>query len=300
MGRETTDAAQRVAAPGLLTRAAGTIRLIHPFPVAVVVVTSAVLLELAHHGGLGASVLVRACLTVLCSQVAVGALNDYVDRFSDAQVQPDKPIPSGVATPFTALVLVGVGLLGLVPAALSFGALSFVLIGAGTAAGLAYDLVLKRTPFSVMGYIVGFLLLVTWIWFIAGRLSPGFLILYPAGALLVTAAHLAQSLPDVETDRAVGARGLAVALGVRGSVLTILLCYLALTLGTITIAARVGVPLLALAPVAGLALVLETGRRLRSARYTRAARIQAFKALAPALAVIAIAAAIGCIRLGIF
>lgn len=299
MGIKTGEPAGRVENPGFPARVAGAVRLIHPFPVAVVVVTSGVLLELAHHGGVATPFLVRACATVLCSQIAVGALNDYVDRFSDALVQPDKPIPSGVATPRTALVLVAVGLVGLLPLALSFGALSFVLIASGTAGGLAYDLVLKRTPFSVLGYIVGFLLLVTWIWSIAGRLSLGFLILYPAGALLVTAAHLAQSLPDIETDREVDARGLAVALGVKRSVLAILLCYLALTLGTIAIALRAGVPILAIAPLAGLALAVGVARRLRSLGYTRSARLSAFKALAPALAAIAISAAIACIRLGI-
>jgi 4-hydroxybenzoate polyprenyltransferase len=283
----------------VLTRVAGTAQLIHPFPVAVVVLTSGVLLELAHHGGLGISVLARACAAVLFSQIAVGALNDYIDRFSDALVQPDKPIPSGVADPRTALILVAVGLAGLVPLALSFGPISLLLLGAGTAAGLAYDLRLKRTPLSVTGYIVGFLLLVTWIWWVAGTLSPGFLILYPVGALLVTAAHLAQSLPDIETDWEVGAHGLAVSLGVRGSTAVILICYLALALGTAGITVRAGIPIFALGPLIGLVLVSAAAQRLRVSGYTRPARVVAFKVFAPALALIAIAAAVSCVRLGV-
>lgn len=282
-----------------LERATGAVRLIHPFPVAVVVVTSGALLELAHHGGLGPAVLVRGCATVLFSQVAVGACNDYVDRFDDARVQPDKPIPSGAAGPATALWLVTFGLTGLVPLAISFGPLSFVLIGVGTAFGLGYDLVLKRTPLSVLGYLGGFLLLVTWIWEVAGRLTPGFWILYPAGALIVISAHLAQSLPDIETDREVGAAGLAVALGVRGSVAVILACYMVLASGTIVLALRAGAPLLLLAPIAGISVVLAAILRLRSAGYTRPARSVAFKTLAPCFALIAVAATVGLIRLDI-
>ena len=66
----------------------GTIRLIHPFPAATVVVTSGVLLAVAHRGIPEAGMFLRALGTVAASQVAVGALNDYVDRTSDAEGQP--------------------------------------------------------------------------------------------------------------------------------------------------------------------------------------------------------------------
>jgi 4-hydroxybenzoate polyprenyltransferase len=277
----------------------GAIRLIHPFPVAVVVLTSGALLELAHHGGLGPAVLIRGCSTVLMSQIAVGACNDYVDRFDDARVQPDKPIPSGAATAGTAVWLITLGLVGLVPFALSFGPWSFLLIGAGTAFGLAYDLVLKRTPLSLLGYIGGFLLLVTWIWEVAGQLTPGFWVVYPAGALIVVSAHLAQSLPDIETDREVGGNGLAVALGVRGSVAAILACCIVLTVGTASIAVYAGAPVLVVGPISAFMVVLSALLRLRAAQYARPARIAAFKTIAPCFALIAVAAVVGLIRLHI-
>lgn len=285
--------------PGSVGRLTGAVRLIHPFPVAVVVITSAALLELAHHGGLGLPVLLRACAAVLCSQVAVGAYNDYVDRFSDALVQPGKPIPSGAASPATARILIAAGLVGAVLLSFTFGPVSLVLVLAGTGAGLAYDRWLKRSPLSVAGYIAGFLLLITWIWYVAGRLTPGFLILYPAGTLLVSAAHLAQSLPDVETDRVVGARGFAVALGVERSVLAIVAAYALLATGAVIIAFRSGAPLLILGPLAGMVVVAATALQLRENNYAKESRAGAFHAFGPALALLAVSAAIACIRLGI-
>lgn len=280
-------------------RVVGAARLIHPFPVMVVVITSGVLLELATRGGVGAVFLLRACATVLCSQVAVGAYNDYVDRHSDMRVQPSKPIPSGEATPQIALVMVISGLVLMVPLALSFGPVSFLLVLAGTSAGLIYDAWLKRTAASFLAYIAGFLLLVTWIWILAGHLSRGFLILYPAGALIVTAAHLAQSLPDVESDRQVGAHGLAVALGVRGSALAIGVCYGLLAMGSLAVCLAAGLPLLSVVPVFGSAAVAMAVRRLWRASTTRAEREFAFRIIAPALAVLAVATAAAYVRLGL-
>jgi 4-hydroxybenzoate polyprenyltransferase len=182
---------------------------------------------------------------------------------------------------------------------LTFGLVSFVLVLAGTGAGLAYDALLKRSPFSVAGYIAGFLILITWIWSVAGRLTPGFLILCPAGALLVSVAHLAQSLPDVETDRDVGARGLAVALGVEGSVAAIVLGYGVLAAGAAVLLLLAGAPWLVLCPAAGMIAVASTCMWLRASGYGRSARTRAFHAFGPALALLAISAAIACIRLGI-
>lgn len=277
----------------------GAARLIHPFPVTVVVVTSGVLLELAHHGGLNLVTLTRGCATVLCSQVAVGAYNDYVDRENDARVQPQKPIPSGAASPRTARALVLLGLLGGTVLSASFGPGSLLLVLAGTGAGMTYDRWLKRKPYSVAGYIAGFLLLITWIWAVAGRLSAGFLVLYPAGALLVTAAHLAQSLPDIESDSAVGARGLAVELGVRGSVSVIISCVAILAGGAAVLSVVAGPPVLAAAPLVGFAFAAVTVARLRAQGYALSARETAFRALGPALALLAVSASVACIRLGI-
>jgi 4-hydroxybenzoate polyprenyltransferase len=110
-------------------------------------------------------------------------------------------------------VLVALGLVGCVLLGISFGPTSLLLLLLATAGGLAYDVWLKPTPFSIVGYLVGFLTLVTWIWFIAGRLVPLFAAVYPLGAIAVLTAHLAQALPDIDSDGARGQRGPAVIMG---------------------------------------------------------------------------------------
>ncbi|MBV9279109.1 MAG: UbiA family prenyltransferase [Chloroflexi bacterium] len=212
--------------PGPPRRIVAAIRLIHPFPVTVVVLTTLLLVAVAHGGNPGAGFLARAGGVVLLSQIAVGALNDYVDRHHDAVAQPEKPIPSNLVPASLALGMVVASLALLLPLALSFGAGGLILTVVGTAAGLVYDLWLKPTPYSVTMYVVGFLTLVSWVWLIAGTITLRLLAAYPLGALLLVAAHLAQSFPDVETDRRTGQRGLAAVLGAARTFRLVLLLYL--------------------------------------------------------------------------
>jgi heme o synthase len=202
-----------------------TIRLVHPFPAALVVVLSGVLILLAHGGSPGILLLARAMATVAASQVAVGALNDFVDREVDGASGRDKPLATGEVAPGTALMLVAASLVALLPLAASFGVAPFFVFLLATSGGIAYDLWLKPTPAGVAGYAVGFLSLITWIWMIAGQIHPWFIPVYPAGILLLLAAHLSQSLPDIELDRVAGQHGLAVLLGPTLSVRTIVASF---------------------------------------------------------------------------
>lgn len=189
-------------------------------------VLTAIMLGLAHRGFPGWSTGGRAWAVVLLSQISVGALNDYVDRYADAIWQPGKPIPAGEIAPETALSLSVLAAALLVPTALTFGITPGLVACLGLACGLAYDLVLKKRPLSFVGYQGGFLSLVAWIWMVAGRPAPWLFALYPGAMLLIFAAHLAQSLPDVRTDAAQGIRGLAVVLGERRAVeLTLGACF---------------------------------------------------------------------------
>jgi 4-hydroxybenzoate polyprenyltransferase len=118
--------------------------------------------------------------------------------------------------------LTAVSLCLLIPAAAHFGTFSLALVCFGTAGGLAYDLVLKQTRWSLLGYLVGFLSLLTWIWQVAGHLTLRLVLIYPLAAFLIVAAHLAQTYPDIESDQLAGHRNLAVALGVE--ITSILVC----------------------------------------------------------------------------
>jgi 4-hydroxybenzoate polyprenyltransferase len=259
------------------------VRIVHPFPVSIVVVSSVILVLIAARRDPGAGFLVRAAGVVLLSQIAVGALNDLIDRHDDARVQPDKPIPSGLVTPTAAAVVTVSSTIALIPAALSFGLLAFGWAVLGTAAGFAYDLWLKPTPFSFLGYICGFLSLLSWAWMVAGHFHPSFLLAYPTAAALLVAAHLAQSLPDVDTDRAIGNRGLAAVLGTRTSLRVILSLFLGVVgVGLGSAAAARSLPALALV-IASLAAPMVVLRLSGHGMLDRATRILIFRVMAPGI-----------------
>jgi 4-hydroxybenzoate polyprenyltransferase len=157
--------------------------------------------------------LALALAAMLFSQLAIGWTNDYVDRETDAIYQPTKPIPSGLvsaaslppATVLAVVVSLGAGvLLGLVP-------LAFLV--AGTAAGLAYDLVLKDTRVSPLAFVLAFAVLPPFVWSSLHIFRSELLGLYVVGTPLALAAHIANVLPDIETDAAAGRFNLAVVLG---------------------------------------------------------------------------------------
>jgi len=187
--------------------------------------TSVALLLLAHRGYPGTLFLIRALGVVLLSQIIVGTLNEYVDKDRDAVAQPGKPIPSGIVAPGVALTLAIVSSLCLIPLAASFGLWPLLVAIVFTGAGVSYDLWLKATLFSAVPYVVAFLCLTSWIWMVAGRLTPSLISIYPVGVAALVAAHLANALPDISADAAVGEHGLAVALGPRVTATTILMLY---------------------------------------------------------------------------
>lgn len=264
----------------------GAVRLVHPFPVTVVVVTSVVLVVVAHHGSPGAGFLARAAGVVLLSQIAVGALNDFLDRDLDRIAQPDKPIPAGIVSDRVAVYMVVVGLGLMVPLALTFGPIAFLLTLLGTGAGLAYDAWLKPTVFSWLGYLVGFLALATWIWTVGAHFTPWIFVIYLGGPIVLLAAHLAQSFPDIETDRETDQNGLAVHLGARTTFWTIEGALLAADSGGTFVAllrrSPGGVALCAL----GLGLALAIIGLHRGAVVNRKERVSVFRLTALAIAAI--------------
>lgn len=264
------------------------VSLIHPFPVSIVVVSSLILLIIAHRGLPSLDVLVRAGAVVLLSQVSVGALNDFHDRALDAVTQPQKPLPAGLVPPGVALLLAAASLVLFVPLALTFGWVAFILSMLGTAAGLAYDLWLKATPLSFAGYVAGFLLLLTWVWLVAGHLTLALFLTYPPGALLIVAAHLAQSLPDIESDQATGQRGLAVVLGPRRTLCAIFTFYVAAGIAGGAAALRAGSAAALVLGLASLGLAFASLPSARHAVRHRPARIAVFHLMAPAIALLSL------------
>jgi 4-hydroxybenzoate polyprenyltransferase len=83
------------------------------------------------------------------------------------------------------------------------------------ALGLAYDLGFKGTWVSGLLYAVYFPLIPLLAWAVFGRWQPFLPWIVPLGAALGVAMNVANTLPDLESDRAAGVRGLPHLLGMR-------------------------------------------------------------------------------------
>jgi 4-hydroxybenzoate polyprenyltransferase len=197
----------------LLRRLQGNWLMIHPFPVMMVVTLAAVLAVATARESTDLSRLVRAIATLFFSQVVVGMSNDYHDRLLDAQGQPWKPLASGMVTPSEARALIAGAFILMLVFAVSLGWIVTLLALLGTFAGVLYNFGLRDTPFSWFPYVLGFVTLPIFVWVSMARFDVRQLVLVPIGLPLLVGVHLAQTLPDTETDFALGVRGFAVTLG---------------------------------------------------------------------------------------
>ncbi|GAB3688867.1 UbiA family prenyltransferase [Angustibacter aerolatus] len=193
----------------------GLVRTSHPGPGLAVT-----LLATALAAGDGASAL--RCLLVLLvvgvGQLSIGWANDWLDAGRDRAVgRTDKPVASGAVPEHV------VRAAALASAALSVP-LSFALgTGAGAAhlvvvaSGWAYDLGLKRTVLSWVPYATAFgtLPAVVRLGVPPGEVPPSWLVV--AGALLGVGAHVVNTLPDLDDDRATGVFSAPYRLGRKGS-----------------------------------------------------------------------------------
>jgi 4-hydroxybenzoate polyprenyltransferase len=178
--------------------------------------------------------LVLVAITILLGQLSVGWCNDAHDSQLDAHAgRASKPTVARDVTPRGLWI-------GAIAALVAAIALSWVVAGfAGgsfhvlaLAMAWLYNLRLSRTVWSWLPYAVAFgsapLFLSVGL---DGHLPPSWMVV--AFALAAVSAHLANALPDLETDRAAGLGGLAVRLGTRRATR---LCWLLLALGTGVIA----------------------------------------------------------------
>jgi 4-hydroxybenzoate polyprenyltransferase len=161
-------------------------------------------------------------LAVLLNQVSVGLSNDWIDADRDRAVgRADKPVAQGrigaTTVRNTAFITAALSIALTVPLGWPATIAHTVFIGSAW----AYNLGLKRTPFSVAPYVLSFGLLpliVTLSLPVPSAASPWAML---AGALLGVSAHFANVLPDLEDDAATGVRGLPHRLGKRASGLVI-------------------------------------------------------------------------------
>jgi 4-hydroxybenzoate polyprenyltransferase len=137
----------------------------------------------------------------------------------------------------------------------------------GLAAGWAYNLGVKATPFSFLTYVVGFGILPA----IVTLSSPEPVLPAPwviaVAAVLGMAAHFANAMPDIEGDRAEGILGLPQRVGARASgIITYGVLLGGATIaffgpgGTILVAQWIGLVVNVVIAVAGVGLVLRRPR----------------------------------------
>jgi 4-hydroxybenzoate polyprenyltransferase len=161
------------------------------------------------------------CAAVLAGQASIGWSNDWLDADRDRAVaRADKPVVQGAVDPALLRTLALSAAATAVVLSLLLGPVPGLLLLALVASGWAYNAGLKRTPASVLGYVVGFGALPAGVVAAAPGtpIAPWWLVM--GGAALGAAAHLANVAPDLEDDLATGVRGLPHRMGARVSAVT--------------------------------------------------------------------------------
>ncbi len=178
----------------------------HPIPTAGVTAISAGLAALA---GLSFPVGAVFCSAVLAGQLSIGWSNDWIDAARDRSARRlDKPVAGGDIAPGAVIISAVVALLAAVGLSLSLGWRAGLAALVLVAAGWLYNLGLKGTVLSFVPYACGFgALPVAATLALPGHPWPAWWAVL-AGALLGTAAHAANVLPDLEADRETGVAGL--------------------------------------------------------------------------------------------
>jgi 4-hydroxybenzoate polyprenyltransferase len=181
----------------------------HPGP-ALAVTAVAGLLAAAEDAPAGRVVLVVAA--VLAGQLSIGWSNDLLDLARDRQVgRADKPLATGAVDARTVRLACVVAVVLVVPLSLACGIAAGVVHLVCVACGWAYNLGLKATPWSWLPYALAFGGLPVFVSLAAGA-QPAWWAA-TAGALLGVGAHLVNTLPDLDDDRATGVLGLPQRIG---------------------------------------------------------------------------------------
>lgn len=197
-----------------MTRVLGLVRATHTLPaLAVTVLVSAV----AAARGARGSTLALVVLSTAAGQASVGWSNDYLDRERDrAAGRKDKPLVTGEVSERAVLVgaLVAFPLSFALSLPLGIAEAVVMLVAVGSA--WLYNAVFKSTTLSYLPYTLSFGLAPVYIWLATTDELPPWWIVVGA-ALLGTAAHFLNVIPDLDSDRATRVRGLPHLVGLRGS-----------------------------------------------------------------------------------
>ena len=166
--------------------------------------------------GAGTTALVTAA--VLSGQLSVGWSNDWLDARRDLAVdRADKPVVAGLVSVRQVHAAALAAAAACVVLSLATGLVAGLVHLVAVASAWSYNAWLKSTVWSWSPYAVSFGLLPLFV----VLASPGERVAAPwamtATALLGVGAHVANTLPDLEDDRATGVRGLPHRLGRTGA-----------------------------------------------------------------------------------
>lgn len=159
-------------------------------------------------------------VTMAFNQLSIGLSNDWIDAARDRESgRTDKPVARGdiPVGAVRAAAWICAGLAVAVSATLGIPFLIAHLLA--LAGGWNYNAWLKRTPFSVVPYVVSFGLLPALATLALPTPAAPAWWAVVAGALLGVAAHVANVLPDLDDDAATGVHGLPHRLGRVGATL---------------------------------------------------------------------------------
>lgn len=189
------------------------VRASHPEPALAVTTVSVLLAVQAGRGALGALAVGAA---IGCGQLSVGWSNDYLDSPRDAAAgRRDKPLAGGSISTRAVATAAGAALAGAVGLSFASGWRAALAHLGALAMAWSYNARLKATPASVLAYAIAFGLLPAFVTLgLPGSPLPHWWAM-AAGALLGAGAHFANTLPDLDVDRAQGVLGLPQRLGRR-------------------------------------------------------------------------------------
>jgi 4-hydroxybenzoate polyprenyltransferase len=157
-------------------------------------------------------------IAVFSGQLIVGWSNDLVDLRQDLLAKREsKPLVSGLITPallnqflwVDLVVVTGLSLFG--PMGIKGGTLHLLAVGSG----VSYNFYFKRTKFSWLPYAISFGALPAVVILADHRTPPTWIVV--SGALLGFAAHFANVVPDIESDRILKINGLPQIIGDQAS-----------------------------------------------------------------------------------
>ncbi|MEV0700972.1 UbiA family prenyltransferase [Saccharopolyspora sp. NPDC050389] len=237
--------------------ASSLLRASHPGPALAV---TAIAAGLAVTIGRDAGGVLLTAAAVLAGQLSVGWLNDLVDADRDARVRRrGKPVAAGEVSRRSVLIAVLMSAPAAVVLSLPFGVAATAAHFVALVSAWAYDLGLKAGPLSVLPYALSFGLLPAFV-ALGGTGPPVRLML--AAALLGSAAHFVNALPDLADDAATGVRGLPHRLGAAKSTAVAACLVLAASAVLAGVSSWVVLPLAAAVLGAGLLLGRRPGSRI--------------------------------------